>query len=112
MDTSDVNLEAQCLADGKKAGRPDPETGEQMEIDQYNLKHEGGIAYLYVNKTTEHTLEEDLEFQLTGLEIEGKPGETQVQLKVGPGQTKLLKLVGTAKEWKVSCGVSYAVYKD
>jgi len=107
----DGALEAQCLAEGKKAPRPDPDTGEQMAIDQYSLRHGGGMAYLYVNKTTEHTLEEELEFVLAGLEIEGKPGETTVELKVGPGQTKLLKLVATSPTQKVSCGVSYAILK-
>jgi len=108
----DGALEAQCEAEGKKAPRPDPETGEQTEIYQYSLRHGGGIAYLYVNNTDKLTLEEELEFQLTGLEIEGKPGETKVEIKVGPGQKKLFKLIATDATQKVSCGVSYGVYDD
>ena len=65
--------------------RPDTETGEHYDIYQYSLRHGGGIAYLYVNETVDKTLEEEIEFQLVGLELEENPGETTVEIKVGPG---------------------------
>jgi len=40
---------------------------------------------LYVNNTTDCTLEEEIEFKLQGLEIEGKPDETTVEFTIGPG---------------------------
>jgi hypothetical protein len=40
---------------------------------------------LYVNETKDETLEEEIEFKLTGLEIEGKPGENKLEVIVGPG---------------------------
>ena len=71
--------------EGKKNPRPDPETGEEKDIFQYSYQHADGICYLYVNETTDQTLEEEIEFNLTGLEIEGKPGESVLEFELGPG---------------------------
>ena len=45
------------------------------------------MFYLYVNETKDETIEEEIEFQLTGLEIEGKPGETKLEIVVRPPAT-------------------------
>ena len=45
-----------------------------------------------MNETENETLEEEIEFNLTGLEIEGKPGETTIEFEIGPGQEKFIKL--------------------
>jgi hypothetical protein len=63
-----------CREHGKKAPRPDTETGAHIDIWQYQYQHSGGIAYLYVNDTKDKTIEEEIEFTLEGLEIEGRPG--------------------------------------
>jgi len=55
-------LREMCKEQGKKAGRPDPETGEAKEIYLYTLQHPEGVCYLYVNETTDQTLEEEVEF--------------------------------------------------
>ena len=78
-------LKESCRNTGKKNSRPDPETGDPKEIYQYSLQHSDGVCYLYVNETKDETIEEEIEFKLTGLEIEGKPGETKLEIVVGPG---------------------------
>jgi len=56
--------------------RADPESGEPKDIYQYSLQHTSGICYLYVNESESETLEEEIEFTLEGLEIEGQPPGT------------------------------------
>ena len=80
------NLAKMCLEKGTRKERPDPETGESHDIWRYDLNHSGGIAYLYVNKTRGRTLDETIAFQLQGLELEEKPGATEIDILVGPGQ--------------------------
>jgi len=104
------NLAKMCIEQGKKAPRPDTETGAHVDIYQYSLQHGGGIAYLYVNETNDKTLEEEIEFQLVGLELEENPGETTIEIKVLPGQQRMVKLRSTEGPWKISTGVSYAIY--
>lgn len=65
---------------------------------------------MWVNDSDKYTLEETTEFQLGGLEIEGKPNETEVDFKLGPGQTKFVKLVSIADKWKIAQGISYVIY--
>ncbi len=55
------------LQKGKKAGRPHTKTGVETSIWQYSLQHAGGMAYLYVNKELKLTLEEEVEFNMSGL---------------------------------------------
>jgi len=81
----DSQLIQMCLTQGKKTGRPDTETQQDHGIAQYSLQHGGGIAYLYDNKSTKMTLDEEIEFEMQGLEIEGMPGETTTAFTVPPG---------------------------
>jgi hypothetical protein len=74
-----------CKDQGKKADRPNTDTGESVGICQYTYQHGGGIAYLYDNQSKKYTLDEEVEFTMQGLEIEGKPGQTSVAFKVPPG---------------------------
>ena len=103
-------LKELCLSDGKKAPRPDPDTGEQNEIYQYSYQHSEGICYLYVNDSSNLTLDEEIEFKLTGLEIEGSPGENRVAFELGPGQQKFIKLKAIATPWKIATAIGYAIY--
>ena len=63
-----------------------------------------------MNDTKDNTIEEEIEFTLEGLEIEGRPGQKTVELKVGPGQEKLIKLRATDGQWKIQTGISYGIY--
>jgi len=47
---------------------------------------------------------------LTGLEIEGKPGESVVEFELGPGQQKFIKLKAIASPWKIGTGIAYAIF--
>ena len=105
-----ANLEQLALEKGKKNPRPCPETGDHFEIYQYSYQHGGGHCYLYVNNTTDKVLEEEIEFTLQGLEIEGKPGENSIEVIVNPGERKMVKLVATGGPWKIQQSIAYGVY--
>jgi len=47
---------------------------------------------LYTNNTEKDTLEEEISFDLVGLELEDQPGQTKVEFTIGPGQEKFIKL--------------------
>ena len=66
-------LKEMCKELGKKASRPDPSTGQSHDISVYTYQHSSGVCYLYTNNSTAHILEEQIEFQLQGLEIEDNP---------------------------------------
>ena len=63
-----------------------------------------------MNKTEDKVLEEEVEFTLQGLEIEGQPGESTIEVIVNPGETKMVKLVATGGPWKIQQGISYGIY--
>ena len=79
--------------------RKDPLTGQPVNIFVYSLKHGGGICYLYVNETTNRTLEECMKFQLKGLKIEGYKNQNEINIRVGPGKTKFIELKATCSNW-------------
>lgn len=103
-------LKQTCRKEGKKNPRPNPDSGELCNINQYQYQHSDGICYLYVNESSNLTLEEEIEFKLEGLEIEGKPGESSIVVTVGPGQERFVKLRSISQPWKIATGVSYAIY--
>ena len=103
----DDKLMQMCLNKGKKQQRDDE--GNPVDIFQYSLQHDGGVAYLYVNETPNRTLDEDLEFQIQGLELEENPGQTEINVKVGPGQKRLVKLAATTGPWKIGVGVAFVI---
>ena len=43
------------------------------------------MAYFYENKTENKTLEETIRFTMSGCEIAGAPGESQVKISLKPG---------------------------
>lgn len=65
---------------------------------------------MYVNNTQKETLEEEIEFQLQGLEIEGKPGVTTLEFTLGPGQEKFIKLKQISTPWKIGSAIAYGIY--
>jgi hypothetical protein len=70
------------------------------------LQHGAGIIIVYKNDTPDKTLVENLEFNMTGLEIVGQEGETKTEVKCGPGETKDVQLnaVGNGYQFGMSMG--------
>jgi len=92
-----------CKQMGKKTQRLHPKTKEPFEIYQYQHKHQAGIAFFYENLTPNNTLQEKLQFNLSGLTIEGNAeGNNVVEFKLGPGQTKFIELKAIGgMQWKI-----------
>jgi len=59
-------LKEMCLEQDEKMQRGD------VDIWCYQLQHEGGLYFLYQNKTKELVLREEIAYELGGLEIEGQ----------------------------------------
>ena len=68
--------------------------GEQVEIKVHFYYHQMGVALLYVNETSDLTLNEDLEFNLDNAHIEGVEGNG-LHIALPPGQEKLIKVIRT-----------------
>lgn len=63
-----------------------------------------------MNNEEKATLQEKLQFKLSGLQIVGeKEGATEVNFKLGPGQTKLIELKAISSQWKIGAGLAYAI---
>ena len=100
---NDKALYDDCLAQGEVEFR-----GEG--IAQYILQHAGGVFIVYKNDTADKLLKEEVSFELEGLKIEGRAdGETTVELEVGPGSEKIVKLIAVAEEFGFGMGNSYNV---
>lgn len=98
----DSDLKTMLLEQGKKNGRPDTETQEDYGIYQYSMQHNGGMAYFYVNGSSNQILDEEIQFTMDGLEIEGMPeGTDLVEFRLGPGEEKLIKLKAVTDGWKI-----------
>ncbi len=50
----------------------------------YTYQHSDGVAILYENQTTNLVLEEEIEFNIKGLEIEGNEKSNKANVKVKP----------------------------
>jgi len=96
---------------GKETQRLHTKTKQPYDIYQYQYKHQAGIAYFYENQTSGNTLQEKLQFQLSGLTIEGnEEGNNMVEFRLGPGQSKLIELKAIGgMQWKIQCGMAYAI---
>ena len=105
----DGELIQMCQEQGKKNARPDTETQEDYGIYQYSLQHGGGIAYLYVNGSENQILDEEIQFTMDGLEIEGMPGKDTIEFRLEPGQQKLIKLRAVKDGWKIGSQVAYGI---
>ena len=104
-------LKALCKEKGKKTQHLHTKTKAPFEIYQYQYKHQSGIAYFYENLTSGNTLQEKLQFQLSGLTIEGNDeGNNIVEFRLGPGQTKFIELKAIGgMQWKIGCGMAYGI---
>lgn len=66
--------------------------GEEVAIRVHFYYHEAGVALLYVNETSDLTLNEDLEFNLDNAHIEGVEGNA-LHIALPPGKERLIKVV-------------------
>eukprot|EP00347_Sterkiella_histriomuscorum_P016663 403352333 len=101
-----------CKEKGEMSQREDSRSKQPVDIYQYELEHPNGICYLYENKTSNKTLEENIKFTINGLEIVEKPadGSNTVKVKLGPGESKLIELQKTSLNgYSISAGISYLV---
>ena len=89
--------------------RKDPETEQVVDIFVYSMKHGGGICYLYENQTRNKSLDEVLKFKLSGLKIVGVNG-SEVNIQIGPGESKFIELKATSSQWRIQTAVSYGIY--
>lgn len=105
-------MEMLCKKSGpgqKTTQRLHPQSKEPLEIYQHQYKHQAGIAYFYENTMENTTLEETLQFNFSGLEISGLPGQTKVNFVLKPGSTKLIELKAISFPWKIATGISYGI---
>ena len=54
-------------------------------------------------------LDEEIQFSMDGLEIEGMPGKDTIEFRLEPGQQKLIKLRAVKDGWKIGSQVAYAI---
>jgi len=108
----EAKLKEMCKTQGKQTARLHPSTKKPTEIYQYQLKHSGGMCYLYENMSDNLTLEETLKFKMNGLEIVGggRDEDSQVQIKIKPFESKFVQLKALVGNWKIQTGVGYAIY--
>ena len=98
----DGPLIAKCLEEGEKTERA-------TDIYVMKLQHSGGIIYVYKNDTSGSTLNEELGLELTGLCIEDQDYQTMVNIDIGPGEQKVIKLSTTGGGWGMSSSCSYGI---
>jgi len=68
-----------CIEDGKVSERT-------SQIVQISYMHQAGMIYIYRNDSEDKNLQETLSFQLQGLQIEGFPGDNEVEINLSPKQ--------------------------
>ena len=71
--------------------------GETVDIRVHFYYHKMGVALLYVNDTTDLTLNEDLEFSLDNAHIEGISGNS-IHVSLPPGKERLIKVIRDSDE--------------
>jgi hypothetical protein len=75
------------------------------EIFLYKTWHENGFVTYYVNDSKDKVLTEVVEYDLKGMEIEGLPNERNVKIKIGPGESQLVKLVNTSGDRELKSNI-------
>jgi len=103
-----VDIEANARSQGTKAMRKDGKTGQEVNIWVYTLRHAGGTAFLYENKTENKRLDETITFRTTGVQIVGCTTD-KLRIELGPGQTRLVELRAVEANWSVQTSVAYKI---
>lgn len=94
----------------KTTQRLDPSNKQPVEIYKHEYKHNSGIAMFYENKTANRTLEEQLSFTMSGMQIVGnEPNVNDVKISLKPGQTKLIELEAVSFPWKFATKCGYLI---
>ena len=83
--------------------------GEPVDINVYVLYHSNGLAMLYVNKTNDLTIDEEIEFDLNGCHIDGVYG-SYIEIVCGPNSEKLLKIVKDEESEDFSANIAKMYY--
>ena len=91
-----------CLAEGQKTERA-------TDIYVVQLQHSGGIIMVYKNETDGSKLTEELGLDITGLCIEDQDDQTKVDIEIGPGEQKVIKLSTTGGGWGFASSCSYGI---
>lgn len=74
----------------------------ESDIWCYQLQHEGGLYFLYKNNTRDQILNEEVEYELGGLEIENQIDQSKVFVTLGPEEEHVVKLKATGGAWSIS----------
>jgi len=70
--------------------------GDSVGISLYILYHSGGAVYQFENNSEKHTLEETIEFKLSGCHILGSDTNS-VRIEVYPGKNKTVQIENNGK---------------
>lgn len=100
-------LRALAKEQGQKKQRKDTKSGELVEIYMYVLQHDQGVYFYYENNTKNLELDEELIFELKGMQVSDQPRETVVRFLLKPGQNKGVFIERTAEEYAISYDISY-----
>ena len=106
-DDDDYDYVLQAKQHGIRKQRIDTHSNQLLDIWFYLYQYDNGILVIYENKTTDRILEENIKFELEGLEIREEKKANQMKVIVKPGETKIIYLDKTAEEFSASYTVSY-----
>jgi hypothetical protein len=76
-------LVQQCLLEGGKYERA-------PGIIQHELKHTSGVTFVYKNGSESKTMEEEIMFDMNGLQLKDDPSQNIVKFKLAPGEQKVI----------------------
>lgn len=108
---SEWELRKLAKEQGQKKQRKDTKNGDPVEIYVYVLQHEHGVYMLYENNTTNLELDEEIAFELKGLELADDPKGDMVRFILKPGDRKGIFINRVAEEYAISYNVSYLLKK-
>jgi len=94
---------------GQQKQRKDNKTGEIIDIVLYVLQHDQGVFLYYENKTKNYELEEEVKFELKGLQLAEDPKGNTVKFTLKPGQSRGIIIDSISEEFSISYNVSYMV---
>lgn len=94
---------------GQQKQRKDNKTGEVVDIVLYVLQHDQGVFLYYENNTKNYELEEEVKFELKGLQLAEDPKGNTVKFALKPGQSRGIILDSTKEEFSISYNVSYMI---
>eukprot|EP01016_Furgasonia_blochmanni_P007697 TRINITY_DN13083_c0_g1_i3.p1 TRINITY_DN13083_c0_g1~~TRINITY_DN13083_c0_g1_i3.p1 ORF type:complete len:210 (-),score=19.92 TRINITY_DN13083_c0_g1_i3:307-936(-) len=79
--------------------------GNDVNILVYQTQYNDGVVLFYDNQTENMVLEEEIEFRMSGLVIEGDEKSNSVKTRLEPGGSRLIVLKKVADDWKLEYGI-------